>query len=76
MEKEIRQARTKPDAPYSGVGIALERCLENGIAEEDLNEIVRGKQVQLLARLCYLLEDPSFPEPELRGSGWGLFRNG
>lgn len=74
IEKEIERARAKPNAPYSGIGQALGRCIEKGIDRADLNEIVRGKQVQLLFALCYLLEDPNFAEPELREVGWGLFQ--
>ena len=74
MEKEIEKAHAKPGAPYSGIGLALDRCLGKGIDREDLNEIVRGKQVQLLFALCYLLDDPNFAEKELSQLGWGLFQ--
>jgi hypothetical protein len=74
MDAEIQSARAKPNAPYAGVGLALERCLNQGIEKEDLNEIVRGKQAQLLFGICYLLEDPRFVERELRTLCWGLFQ--
>ena len=74
IEGEIKRAQAKPNNPYSGVGLALERCLNKGIEKGDLNEIVRGKQAQLLFALCYLLEDPNFPEKELKDFGWGLFQ--
>ena len=74
IEAEVKSARAEPDAPYSGIGLALERCLNKGIDKEDLKEIVRGKQAQLLFALCYLLEDPGFSEKELKGMGWGLFQ--
>lgn len=51
-----------------------ERCLNKGIDKEDLKEIVRGKQAQLLFALCYLLEDPGVLEKEVKGMGWGLFQ--
>jgi len=73
MNKEIKRARMRPEAPYSGVGLALERCLAQGIDKEDLNEIVRGKQIQLLFAICYLLDDPNLAEKELSELGWGLF---
>jgi len=73
MDNEMKRARTRPNAPYSGVGLALERCRAKGIDREDLNEIVRGKQAQLLFAICYLLDDPNLPEKELRKLGWGLF---
>lgn len=74
MAKEIDRAHAKPDAAYSGIGLALERCLDKGVEREDLNEIVRGKQVQLLFALCYLLDDPNLSEEELNEIDWGLFQ--
>ncbi len=74
MEAEIKRAQARPNAPYSGIGIALERCLNQGVEKEDLKEIIRGKQAQLLFALCYLLENPNILEEELRGMCWGLFQ--
>jgi hypothetical protein len=74
MEGEIKRAQAKSNAPYSGVGLALARCLSKGAEKEDLKEIVRGKQAQLLFALCYLLDDPNFPEEEIKELTWGLFQ--
>ena|SRR5438477_11278740 len=74
MDSEIKRAQAKPNGPYSGVGLALQRCLDKGIEKEDLKEIVRGKQAQLLFALCYLLETQNFSEEEMRGLCWGLFQ--
>jgi hypothetical protein len=58
MVSEIKRAHTKPNGPYCGVSLVLERCLDKGIDREDLNEIVRGKQVQLLFgfAICWMTE--------------------
>jgi len=48
-------------------------CLEKGASAQDLTDIVRGKQAELLHYFCYLLGDPSFPEKELSELQWGLF---
>ena len=73
MEAEIKRAQARPNSPYSGVGLALERCLSQGTEKEDVQEIVRGKQAQLLFALCYLLENPNLSE-DLKGLSWGLFQ--
>lgn len=70
----IRESQKRPDAPYSGVGAALQRALAAGARREDLTEIARGLQAQLLFGLCSMLEDHGLTEPELEGVGWGLFR--
>jgi hypothetical protein len=74
MRGEIQRAQQNPGGPYAGVGHALRRCLEKGVSAQDLNDIVRGMQAELLFLLCYLLDDPMFTEKELVGFGWGLFQ--
>ena len=73
MNAHMRHAAVRPDDPYTGVGHALRRCLAQGVDLGLLNDIVRGMQVELLAGLSYMLEDPDFSEPELAELGWGLF---
>jgi hypothetical protein len=73
VQFEIARAQRYPDEPYAGVGHALRRCVAKGASAQDLTDIVRGKQAELLFNLCYLLGDPSFPEKELSDLGWGLF---
>jgi hypothetical protein len=62
---EIARAQRRPDEPYAGIGHALRRCVEKGASAQDLTDIVRGKQAELLHYFCYLLGDPSFTEKEL-----------
>jgi hypothetical protein len=73
VQGEIARAQRRPDGPYAGVGHALRRCVEKGVSIQDLTDIVRGKQAELLHYFCYLLGDPSFPEKELSDLQWGLF---
>ena len=73
MQHEVKRAERKPGEPCAGVGAALRRCLDQGVSAQDLNDIVRGKQAELLFNLCYLLNDPSFVEKELGDLEWGLF---
>src|SRR5215475_8202370 len=69
----IARAQRSPDEPYAGVGHALRRCVDKGASAQDLTDIVRGKQAELLHYFCYLLGDPSFTEKELSDFGWRLF---
>lgn len=48
IDAQIKHAEKRPNDPYAGVGIALQRCLAKGVEKETLNEIVRGMQAQLL----------------------------
>jgi len=73
VQFEIARTQRHPDEPYAGVGHALRRCVEKGASAQDLTDIVRGKQAELLHYFCYLLGDPSFTEKELSDLRWGLF---
>ena len=55
---ERRARARKPDEPLGGVASALERMLAKGISVEDLTEVVRGLQYEVLFGICYLLDDP------------------
>jgi hypothetical protein len=73
IQRQVESARQDPDGPYAGVGHALARCIEKGVPAADIADIVRGMQAQFLFHLCYLLDDPQFPEKALRDFSWGLF---
>lgn len=72
IERAIHNAEKDPEAPYSGVGRALAMLLASGASRDDLTDLVRGMQAQLLFDVCYLLDDPSLEEPELADLGWSL----
>jgi hypothetical protein len=73
IDAEIRHSQQNPDAPGAGLGHALSRLLKDGASREDLTEVARTVQWQLLHGLCYQRSDPSIEEPELSGVGWRLF---
>lgn len=73
IEKRIKQSEQFPSAPFAGIGGALKRSIANGATPEDITEIARSVQVELLSSLCYLLDDPAFRESELEDFAWGLF---
>lgn len=60
--------------PFAGIGHALKRLRALGAVDEDIVDLVRGMQAELLFRLCYLLEDPGNVEPEVRNVRWSLFQ--
>ena len=74
IQRQIKTSDQNPDAPCSGIGPALQRLLEKGADPQDITDIARTMQYQLLFRLCYLLSDPSISEPDLQDFGWGLFQ--
>ena len=74
IERSIEYFKGKPHAPGAGSGPALERLLAAGAAPEDIHEVVRTMQYELLFSLCYLLEDPGQLEAELADLSWRLVR--
>ena len=70
----IEEAEKDPNAPFSGMGAALKRAVSAGVTQDDLSQIARGVQAELLSQLCYMLEDNGLTEKELKGVGWGLFQ--
>lgn len=73
IDREVQRSEGYPSGPYAGVGAALKRCLTRGVPAQDLTDIARGVQAQMLFQLCYLLDDPAFAESELADFSWGLF---
>jgi hypothetical protein len=72
IDHQIASSKRNSNSPGAAPGPSLERCLENGCSREDLLEIARTAQWQLLHAMCYLLSDPSIEEPELRHIAWAL----
>jgi hypothetical protein len=68
----ISSADAEPNAPYAGVGHALRALRSRAATDEELTDLVRGMQADLLFQFCYLLEDPGDVEPEVAGISWSL----
>jgi hypothetical protein len=68
----ISRAEAHPTEPYAGVGLALAKLVARGATHQELTDLVRGMQAQLLFAVCYLLEDPGELEPEVRDVSWAL----
>jgi len=72
----ISSAEREPEAPYAGGGLALKRLKAIGATDEELTDLVRAFQAELLFGFCYLLNDPGIHEPEARDVAWRLFELG
>jgi hypothetical protein len=72
INNSIEAARARPDEPYAGVGHALAKLRERGATDQELTDLVRGMQAELLFSFCYLLEDPGELEPDISHIGWAL----
>jgi len=73
IDTAIRSAQAQPDAPYSGLGAALARCKAVGASPDDLTEIARCVQAELLFAIAYLLEGPPNDLDIGVDVSWGLF---
>lgn len=69
----IMNAQRRPDAPYAGMGTALATLRTKCISDDEIADLVRDAQAELLFQLCYLLEDPDLTEEGATDVGWGLF---
>jgi hypothetical protein len=65
-----------PRGPGAGAGPAIQRLMAAGASREDLAEVVRVMQWQVLAGLSYQLADPGvveYPSEDLPRVNWTLF---
>ena len=72
IEYALQRAQTHPNEPYAGVGHALRKLRARGATDEEITDVVRGMQAQVLFSFCYLLEDPCDVEPEVANVAWAL----
>ncbi len=72
IDAAVRQGAARPNDPYAGVGHALEKLRARGATDEELTDVVRGMQAELLFSLCHLLEDPGDLEPDVADVAWCL----
>jgi hypothetical protein len=72
IDAAIARAKSHPDDPYAGVGHALARLRAKGATDEELTDLVRGMQAELLFGLCYLLEEPGYIEEAVSDISWSL----
>jgi len=72
----IREADQRPRDPGAAAGPALRRMLVAGVAPEDIADVVRVMQGQLLFNIAYQLSDPGvvqYPSDKMPRVNWELF---
>jgi hypothetical protein len=72
----IQESERRPRDPGAGAGPALKRMLAAGATREDIAEVVRVMQWQVLAGVAYQLADPGvvdYPSEDLPRVNWTLF---
>ena len=75
IQSEIDRSDKNPNYPYSGLGIALKRCLSKGVDEADLTEMARCLQAEMISNLGYLIGDSAYAmDEEIKDVSWGLFQ--
>jgi hypothetical protein len=74
IQAQITWSASNQGEPCSGIGPALQRLVDRGADPQDITDVVRVKQYEVLFQICYLLGDPSLPEQELEDFCWGLFQ--
>ena len=74
IDRTIEHSSRRPDAPYAGLGLALSRCRAKGVPDEDLTEIARCLQAEMLFAVAYLLDGPESGPVPLEELSWGLFQ--
>lgn len=72
IDEQVAHSIENPEQPFAGIGHALRRMLVAGVSREDIVDLARGMQAQLLFELCYLLEDPSIGDSSVASIGWAL----
>jgi len=77
IEQALAPSRRNDD-PGASLGPALRRLLDAGARPEDISEVVRVTQWQLLFEMCYQLDDSGVidtlsREGEMPEIAWGLF---
>ncbi len=76
IDPTIQEAERGPRGPGAGAGPALKRMLAAGASREDITEVVRVRQWEVLAGIAYLLSDPGiveYPSEDLPRVNWTLF---
>ena len=72
IDAAIARAKSHPGEPYAGAGLALSRLRAKGATDEELTDLVRAMQAQLLFSFCYLLQDPGDVEDAVADINWAL----
>ena len=74
IQDQIDRSSRQPGAPCSGIGPALQSLRALGANPQDITDVVRVMQYELLFDLCYLVDDPGLVEEEVQDVSWALIQ--
>jgi hypothetical protein len=74
VDAYIAHSDRRKDGPYAGIGHALKKLRACGVRDQDITDVVRGMQAELLFGVCYLLDGHDASEPEVADILWSLFQ--
>jgi len=72
IDETISMAVRDPNEEYAGAGHALASLRKRGATDEELTDLVRGTQAELLFQICCLLDDPGDLAPGVANVNWAL----
>ena len=72
IDRWIASSEAGSQEPFAGVGHALRSLRARGATNEELTDLVRGMQAEMLSSFCYVLDDPYLEEPEVAHISWAL----
>ncbi|MCA9676534.1 MAG: hypothetical protein H6708_28810 [Kofleriaceae bacterium] len=77
IESWMRSARKRGEVP-TGLAATLQRVLDKGVDPEDLTDIVRAQQWEIIYNVCQLLDGEWLDDlrnklPDLPGFSWRLY---
>jgi hypothetical protein len=70
----IERYESHPTEPFAGQGRALKQLRARGATDEEITDLVRAREAELLFSFCYLLEDPEINDSGADDVTWGLFQ--
>ena len=74
IQAQIKRSLERPADPCSGIGPALQSLLAKGASPQEITDVVRVMQYELLFCLCYLMDDPCLEEQEVQDVSWKLIQ--
>ncbi len=77
IDGRIKSFERDPNAPCAGAGRAIRKMLSLGVSREQITDLVRAMQYEVLHGLCYQLSDPGvveYPSKTLPQIEWALMQ--
>lgn len=72
IDSSIKRTSPSSNEPYAGSAHALRRLMACGVSKDDINEVVRCAQAELLFGICYQMDDSSSVDGNDDYAEWAL----